>query len=97
MADAKTAQLLELVKTNKVLFYETLFKELGLKTIGEVDDVIIACMRDGLFQGHIDHKERCLFVSSVKIASATPDEIPGFITTLENLSAHCQQGIASIH
>ena len=88
--------LLNLVKENKVVFYDIMLKKLDCKTIAEVDEIIIGAMKQKLFQGHIDHKQRCLFVSSVQIDSMSDADIPKMITVLSGLSAQCDKALAAL-
>ena len=94
--DAKHQILMNLVKENKVVFYDIMLKKLECKSIAEVDDIIISAMKQKLFQGHIDHKQRCLFVSSVKIDSVSEEEIPKMIKVLSGLSGQCDKALGAL-
>ncbi|KAL7720299.1 PCI domain-containing protein [Entamoeba marina] len=92
MSAEKERILLELARDNKVVFYDILLKKLGVKTMAEADEIIISAMKNKLFEGHIDHKQKCLFISSVRVDSVPKTEIPLMIRTLQALSAQCTEG-----
>ena len=94
--EGKEQILLELVKQNKVVFYDILLKKLECSTITEVDQIIISAMKNKLFTGHIDHKQKCLFVSSVKIDSVDDKDIPKMITILNGLSGQCDKALGAL-
>lgn len=97
MSEAKEQILLQLAKEKKVIYYDVLMKRLNCKTITEVDDIIISAINHKLFEGHIDHKQRCLFVSSIKIDQVKAEDIPKMTETLEHLSAQCSQAFKIIN
>ena len=94
--NAKHQILIELVKQNKVVFYDILLKKLECTSIAEVDEIIISAMKEKLFQGHIDHKQRCLFVSSVKINEVNDADIPKMMKVLTGLSAQCDKALDAL-
>ncbi|EMS12223.1 hypothetical protein KM1_097690 [Entamoeba histolytica HM-3:IMSS] len=86
-----------MVNEKKVLFYDILLKKLDCKSISEVDNIIISAMKNKLFTGHIDHKQKCLYVSSVRIEKVDLKEIPQMILTLEGMSLQCSKGLKSLN
>ena len=88
--------LFGLAVENKVLYYDSLLKKLNVKTITEVDDIIISCIHKKLFEGHIDHQRNCLFISSVRVGEVGIENVPEMIKVLQSVSNQCAAGLKSL-
>jgi len=78
----KKLTVVHLASQSKLLAYDALMRELELRSVRELEDVLISCMYHGLLQGRFDQQAGHLEVFSCVGRDVHPSEIPQMAATL---------------
>lgn len=78
----KKLTVVHLAAQGKLLAYDALIRELELRGVRELEDLLINCIYQGLIQGRLDQQARHLEVFSCAGRDVHPDELPKMAATL---------------
>jgi len=80
----KQLSIVTLASKNRLLKYEDLLKELDVTNVRELEDLLIDCMYQGLLEGKLDQKEKCMEVYETLGRDIKLEDIDQMISVLKN-------------
>ena len=82
----KKLTVVSLASQSKTIAYDTLLRELQMRSVREVEDLLIECIYGGLLQGRLDQAARQLEVFSCTARDVDPKELDAMSDTLRQVT-----------
>ncbi|KAG2386528.1 hypothetical protein C9374_002272 [Naegleria lovaniensis] len=80
----KQLSIVTLASKNRLLKYEDLMKDLDISNVRELEDLLIDCMYQGLLEGKLDQKYKCMEVYETIGRDIKLEDIDQMISILKN-------------
>ncbi|KAF0975911.1 hypothetical protein FDP41_005238 [Naegleria fowleri] len=80
----KQLSIVTLASKNRLLKYEDLMKDLDISNVRELEDLLIDCMYQGLLEGKLDQKYKCMEVYETIGRDIKMEDIDQMISILKN-------------
>jgi len=92
----KKLTVVSLASQSKTLAYDVLMRELEMRSVREVEDLLIECIYGGLLQGRLDQQAAQLEVFSCSARDVDPKELASMSETLLQWHGGAVQLMASV-
>eukprot|EP00049_Salpingoeca_infusionum_P019536 m.362328 g.362328 ORF g.362328 m.362328 type:complete len:159 (+) comp20341_c0_seq1:148-624(+) len=93
---SQTAVVASLASQLKVVPYSTLMSELGLESVRDMEDVVIAAIYEGAVGGKLNPRDQQFLVEFSTLSDITTDSVTGMTSVMQKWNAKLQSTLKTL-